>query len=125
VVLGILVAVFLDALVAQASAFVRQLPGSFADLQAWVAGLAIPDPLKNALLAWLDSIRLAALDFDISALVTPLLSTAGRLLDSFFTILVLPFFVFFLLAGRPGLQRSVEASSRTRDARTPGRSPGS
>jgi predicted PurR-regulated permease PerM len=101
-------AVFVDTVVKEASTFIAGLPEAFASLEDWVRTSNMPAGLQADVLAWLDSVRLAAQAFDYTRLVEPILGGLIAVLGSFFTILVLPFFLFYVLAGRPTISRSID-----------------
>ena len=101
-------AVFVDTVVKEASTFIAGLPEAFASLEDWVRTSNMPAGLQADVLAWLDSVRLAAQAFDYTRLVEPILGGLIAVLGSFFTILVLPFFLFYVLAGRPAISRSID-----------------
>lgn len=101
-------AIFIDTVLVQAAAFAKQLPAAFADIRSWIDGLSVNEALKADLLRWLDSIAAWFTAFDYTRLISPLIGGLFTLLGSFFTLLVLPFFIFYVLAGRPTIQRSVD-----------------
>ena len=102
-VLALLTVIFLDTVVSEATAFIEQLPAAFKSVEAWLASSSLPDAVKTDIQAWLDGVRNAVTSLDVTALVAPVLQGLVGLLGSFFTLLVLPFFIFYVLAGRPAI----------------------
>ncbi len=110
VVVALLVVAFLDVVVSQAAAFVASLPQAFANIEAWVVSLNLSPNIEQDLLSFIDSMEQSIASFDITALIEPLFDFAIAFLGAFFTIITLPFFMFYVLAGRPGLAQSVYRS---------------
>ena len=86
------------------------LPQAFANIEAWIVSLGLSANIQQDLLNFLDSMEQSIAGFDITALIEPLFDFAIAFLGAFFTIITLPFFMFYVLAGRPGLAQSVYRS---------------
>jgi predicted PurR-regulated permease PerM len=110
VVIGLLVVLFLDVVVTQAAAFVASLPQAFANIEAWVLTLGLNPNVQEDVLNGLDELQASIAGFDFTALLGPLFDFAVAFLGAFFTLITLPFFMFYVLAGRPGIARSVYQS---------------
>ncbi|HEX5828638.1 MAG TPA: AI-2E family transporter [Candidatus Limnocylindrales bacterium] len=106
-ILGALATLFLDTVISQAAAFAATLPEAFDQLEAWIAGSGLSDRAKEDLLALVASIESAVANVDATVVLQPILNGLIAVLGSFFTLLVLPFFLFFVLAGRPKLARDL------------------
>jgi predicted PurR-regulated permease PerM len=73
-----------------------------------LGGLAQPGPHRREdILNFLRSVEEAAASFDVTSLFDELLGGLFAILGSFFTLLTLPFFLFYVLAGRPTIARQV------------------
>ena len=107
VVVGAFAFLFLGTLAEQAAAFLVGLPDAFAQLEGWIVSLGLPPAIQEDVLRLVQSMETAVADFDITALFQPILAGVVALLGSFFTLITLPFFLFFVLAGRPALGRQV------------------
>lgn len=106
-IVGAIAVLFVDTIATQAAAFIAGLPAAFAQLETWVRSLGLPAGIEADVLGFLGSVEATAQGFDITALFEPLLEGLFAILGSFFTLLTLPFFLFFVLAGRPTLARQV------------------
>jgi predicted PurR-regulated permease PerM len=109
-VLVLLAKVFLETVINQAASLVAALPESFDHLRAWVASSGLGATVQADLTTWLDGVEKALLGLDLSVLVRPVFGILGNLVGSFFTLLALPFFLFYVLAGRPALTQAIDAS---------------
>jgi predicted PurR-regulated permease PerM len=89
------------------AAFIAGLPEAFAQLEAWVASLNLAPTVEEDILNFLRSVEEAAANFDVTSLFDELLGGLFAILGSFFTLLTLPFFLFYVLAGRPTIARQV------------------
>ena len=107
VLVGAFAFLFLGTLAEQAAAFLIGLPDAFAQLEGWIVSLGLPTAIQEDILRLVQSMETAVADVDITVLFQPILSGVVALLGSFFTLITLPFFLFFLLAGRPALGRQV------------------
>ncbi len=107
VLVGAFLFLFLGTLAEQAAAFLLGLPYAFAQLERWILSLGLPAAIQADLLRWIDTVEATLAELDITALFQPILAGVVALLGSFFTFITLPFFLFFLLAGRPALGRQV------------------
>ncbi len=105
-----LVIAFVGVVANQAAAFVASLPQALANVEAWVMTLGLAPDVEQDVLRFVDQIARSIASFDVTALFEPLLNATVAVLGSFFTLITLPFFMFYVLAGRPGLARSVYAS---------------
>jgi predicted PurR-regulated permease PerM len=110
VAIGLLVVLFVDVVVDQAAAFVASLPQAFANVEDWVTSLGLSPNVEEDLLAFIASIEQSIASFDVTALIAPLFDFAIAFLGAFFTLITLPFFMFYVLAGRPSLASSVYRS---------------
>jgi predicted PurR-regulated permease PerM len=110
VVVIVLIVAFLGVVVSQGAAFVQSLPQAFANIEAWVKTLGLAPNVEADIVAFVNSIEQTLAGFDVTALFAPLFNVAVTFLGSFFTLITLPFFMFYVLAGRPSLARSVYAS---------------
>jgi predicted PurR-regulated permease PerM len=106
-ILIVLARVFLDTVVTQFAAFIAGLPAAFEQIEAWVQTLGLNPSVEADVVAWLNSVEQNLASFNITLLFGPLLEGLATVLGSFFTLLTLPFFLFFVLAGRPVLARQV------------------
>src|SRR3954451_24762452 len=105
-----LVVAFLGVVTTQAAAFLQSLPEAFANIEAWVKTLGLAPNTEADILAFVASIEQTLANFDITALFAPLVNLGVAFLGSFFTLITLPFFMFYVLAGRPSLARSLYGS---------------
>ena len=108
-VLATLATLFLDTVVTQAAAFAEKLPQAFDQLETTIQSSGLSDRAKEDLLGLVTSIEQAIASFDVTTILQALLGGLAAILGSFFTLLTLPFFLFFVLAGRPKLARDVRA----------------
>ena len=112
ILLGLAIAaftiLFLETIVTQAAAFAASLPAAFAQLGDWIVSLGLPDAVEEDLLDFLASVESAVASFDYASLLGPILSGLLGLLGTLFSLLVLPFFLFFVLAGAPAIYRSIQ-----------------
>lgn len=106
-IVGAFAILFLETIATQAAAFIASLPEAFAQLETWVLTLGLPPSIEEDLVNFLDSIAAAFKSFDVTMLFEPILEGLFAILGSFFTLLTLPFFMFFVLAGRPVIGRQV------------------
>ena len=106
-ILAVLAGVFLETVLTQAAAFVAGLPQAFAEISAWILTLGLPAKVEEDLLTFMASLEAGVKAFDVTQLIAPLVDGMVAILGSFFTLLTLPFFLFFVLAGRPALARQV------------------
>jgi len=109
VVIALIIA-FVGVVASQAAAFVTALPQALANVEAWVKTLGLAPNVEEDILGFVNSIATSIANFDVTALFEPLLNATVAVLGSFFTLITLPFFMFYVLAGRPGLAKSVYAS---------------
>src|SRR3954453_6357941 len=110
VVISLIVA-FLGVVTSQAAAFLQSLPEAFANIEAWVKTLGLAPNTEADILAFVNNIEQTLASFDITALFAPLVNLGVAFLGSFFTLITLPFFMFYVLAGRPSLARSLYGSA--------------
>jgi predicted PurR-regulated permease PerM len=112
ILLGLAIAaftiLFLDTIVNQAAAFAASLPAALSQIGDWIIGLGLPAAVEEDILDFLASVESAAASFDYASLLGPLLSGLLGLLGTLFSLLVLPFFLFFVLAGAPTIYRSIQ-----------------
>src|SRR3954452_11605225 len=106
VVIALIVA-FLGVVTTQGAAFLQSLPEAFANIETWVKSLGLAPNVEADIVAFVNSIERSLAAFDVTALFEPLFNAAVAFLASFFTLITLPFFMFYVLAGRPSLARSV------------------
>jgi predicted PurR-regulated permease PerM len=106
----VLIVAFVGVVVSQAAAFVAALPQALANIEAWVRTLGLAPDVEEDILNFVNSVAQSLASFDVTALFEPLLNATVAVLGSFFTLITLPFFMFYVLAGRPGLAKSVYAS---------------
>jgi predicted PurR-regulated permease PerM len=109
-IIGAMAWLFLDTVISQATAFLRVIPSAFANLQTTITASGLSPVLRQDILDALDRVADGVLQFDYTSLLTPIVGGLFAILGSFFTLLVLPFFVFYVLSGRPGLARSLDDS---------------
>ena len=100
-VVGAFAFLFLGTLAEQAAAFLLGLPDAFSQLEGWIVSLGLPAAIQEDVLRLVQNMETAVADLDITALFQPILAGVVALLGSFFTLITLPFFLFFVLAGRP------------------------
>jgi predicted PurR-regulated permease PerM len=105
--LAALVELFVRTIVSQGAAFVASLPAAFEALRDSVTSSGLSPAAQGDLLAFLDDIAAGAMGFDLTALIAPFVGGLVGMLGTFFTLLVLPFFLFYVLADRPGLVGAV------------------
>jgi predicted PurR-regulated permease PerM len=101
---------FVGIVASQAAAFVAALPQALANVEAWVKTLGLAANVEEDVLTFINGIATSISNFDVTALFEPILNATVAVLGSFFTLITLPFFMFYVLAGRPGLAKSVYAS---------------
>ena len=104
VVLVLFAAIVFTAILEQGAAFVAQVPSALDQFEAWYATLDPDGPLAGVIGGFLAGIAEWAREFDVAAFVLGILETVFGLLGSAFTLLVLPFFLFFVLKDRPRLR---------------------
>ncbi len=109
VVIALIVA-FVGVVVTQSAAFVQSLPEAFNNIETWVKTLGLAPNVEADIVAFINSIEQSLAGFDVTALFAPLFNVAVTFLGSFFTLITLPFFMFYVLAGRPSLARSIYSS---------------
>jgi predicted PurR-regulated permease PerM len=115
-VIGLILAFLLDPVVTWMAA--RKVPRGIATLLTMVVFFAIVIFLiisfvgivEEDVLTFINGIATSISNFDVTALFEPILNATVAVLGSFFTLITLPFFMFYVLAGRPGLAKSVYAS---------------
>jgi predicted PurR-regulated permease PerM len=105
-----LIVAFVGVVVSQAAAFVAALPQALVNVESWVKTLGLSPNTEEDILNFINSIARSISSFDVTALFEPILNATVAVLGSFFTLITLPFFMFYVLAGRPGLAKSVYAS---------------
>lgn len=106
IVIALIIA-FVGVVASQAAAFVAALPQALANVEAWVKTLGLAPNVEEDVLNFINSIATSISSFDVTALFEPILNATVAVLGSFFTLITLPFFMFYVLAGRPGLAKSV------------------
>ena len=109
IVIALIIA-FVGVVASQAAAFVAALPQALANVEAWVKTLGLAPNVEEDVLNFINSIATSISNFDVTALFEPILNATVAVLGSFFTLITLPFFMFYVLAGRPGLAKSVYSS---------------
>ena len=102
-----LIVAFVGVVASQAAAFIAALPQALANVEAWVRTLGLAPSVEEDILGFVNSVAQSISNFDVTALFEPLLNATVAVLGSFFTLITLPFFMFYVLAGRPGLAKSV------------------
>jgi putative permease len=105
--LGALIELFMRTVIAQGTAFAASLPQAFATLRESITASSLSPALQEDLLGFLDDMAAGAAGFDVTALIAPVLGGLVGLLGTFFTLLVLPFFLFYILAERPRMVAAV------------------
>lgn len=106
-ILAVLGGVFLETVLVQAAAFIAGLPKAFAEISGWILTLGLPAKIEQDLVNFLASLEANVKSFDVTLLLAPLVDGMVAILGSFFTLLTLPFFLFFVLAGRPALGKQL------------------
>jgi predicted PurR-regulated permease PerM len=104
VVIILFAAIVFTAILEQGAAFVAQVPSALDQFEAWYATLDPDGPLAGILGGFFAGIAEWAREFDVAAFVLGILQTVFGLIGSAFTLLVLPFFLFFVLKDRPKLR---------------------
>jgi predicted PurR-regulated permease PerM len=104
VVVVLFAAIVFTAILEQGAAFVAQVPSVLDQIEAWYATLDPDGPLAGILGGFFAGIAEWAREFDVAAFVVGILETVFGLIGSAFTLLVLPFFLFFVLKDRPKLR---------------------
>jgi predicted PurR-regulated permease PerM len=107
VVVGVIAVLFVGTVTEQAAKFVANLPQAFQQLEDWVVSLNLSEQVTSDLVGFFNGIEQSIKSFDFASLIEPIVGAVVGILGSFFTLLTLPFFLFFLLAGRPALGRQV------------------
>ena len=106
----VLIVAFVGVVASQAAKFVASLPEAFANVEAWVLTLGLPPDTQDDIVRFINDIERSLASFDVTALFEPILNATVAVLGSFFTLITLPFFMFYVLAGRPSLSSSVYRS---------------
>ena len=104
VVVVLFAAIVVTAILEQGAAFVAEVPSVLDQIEAWYATLDPDGPLAGILGGFFAGIAEWAREFDVAAFVVGILETIFGLIGSAFTLLVLPFFLFFVLKDRPKLR---------------------
>ncbi len=104
VIVVLFAAIVFTAILEQGAAFVAQVPSVLDQIEAWYATLDPNGPLAGVLGGFFAGIAEWAREFDVAAFVLGILQTVFGLIGSAFTLLVLPFFLFFVLKDRPKLR---------------------
>lgn len=105
-----LIVAFVGVVASQAAAFVAALPQALVNVENWIRTLGLSPSTEEDILNFINGIAQSISNFDVTVLFEPLLNATVAVLGSFFTLITLPFFMFYVLAGRPGLAKSVYTS---------------
>jgi predicted PurR-regulated permease PerM len=88
-------------LIEQGTAFFAALPSIFAEIEDGLANANLPSWLQEAINTISTSLQNAAAGFDSSTLVLGLLQGLLGMVGFFFSLMLLPFFLFYLLKDQP------------------------
>ena len=103
----LVLAVVVGTIVREGAAFIGVTVEALMNIESWIAGLALPQPLRQALLEALAEVVSGVASIDLAALVGPIARALLGLLNSAVGTLTLAFFVFFVVKDRPKLARSL------------------
>lgn len=97
--LGLLLVTFI--LVEQGTAFVRSLPGLFEDAKAQLEALELPSWLEEGITAVATTIHTTLSNIDWGAWIIGFFQGLLGMVGLFFSFMLLPFFLFYLLKDQP------------------------
>jgi predicted PurR-regulated permease PerM len=105
VVLLFIVIVF-GAILEQGAAFIAGIPAAIQQIEDWYATTQLPAEVRAVLDSFFKGITDWASSFNMAAFVAEIVAAIFGLLGSFFSLMVLPFFLFFVLKDRPRLSNA-------------------
>jgi predicted PurR-regulated permease PerM len=105
VVFFFLVVVF-SAIIDQGAAFVAGIPAAISEIKDWYATAELPPEVRAVLDSFFLGISEWAANFNVAAFVADIAAAIFGLLGSFFSLMALPFFVFFVLKDRQRLSNA-------------------
>jgi predicted PurR-regulated permease PerM len=105
VVFFFLVVVF-SAIIEQGAAFIAGIPAAIQQIKDWYAIADLPPEIRAVLDSFFTGISEWAANFNVAAFVAGIAAAVFGLLGSFFTLMALPFFVFFVLKDRQKLSNA-------------------
>jgi predicted PurR-regulated permease PerM len=107
-VLGLAVLLFASivvvAILEQGAAFVKEIPTFLDQLTRWYTTADLPDNVRSVLDGFFLGIADWARTFNVAGFVLDVAKALFGLVGSFFSLMVLPFFLFFVLKDRPKLR---------------------
>ena len=113
-VLALAVLLFLvivvEAVIQQGAAFVSQVPGMIDRFSVWYASSDLPEQVRVVFEGIFQGVADWARTFDMAAFMANIVQAIFGLLGSVFTLMVLPFFLFYVLKDRPTLANAMWAS---------------
>ena len=103
----LVIAVIVGTVVREGAAFIGVTVEALMNIESWIAALALPEPLRLALLEAFADVVSSVASFDLAGLVGPIARALLGLLNSAVGTVTLAFFVFFVVKDRPKLARSL------------------
>jgi predicted PurR-regulated permease PerM len=94
------------AIVQQGAAFIAQVPSAIDQVKAWYATADLAPEVRAVLDSFFKGIADWAAGFNVAAFVADLVAAVLGFVGSFFTLMALPFFMFFVLKDRPKLSQA-------------------
>jgi predicted PurR-regulated permease PerM len=106
IVVFLFAAIVVSAIVEQGAAFIAGIPAAIQEIKDWYATSELPAEVRAVLDAFFGGIIDWAASFNVAAFVAEIAAALFGLLGSFFSLMVLPSFLFFVLKDRPRLSNA-------------------
>lgn len=100
------VVIVFGAIVQQGAAFIAQVPTAIDQITSWYATAQLAPEIHAVLDSFFKGISDWAAGFNVASFVAGIAKAVLGLVGSFFTVMVLPFFLFFVLKDRPKLSQA-------------------
>ncbi len=103
IALFLFAAIVVSAIVEQGALFIAGIPAAIEQIKEWYTSTELPAEVRAVLDSFFAGISDWAASFNVAAFVANVAAALFGLLGSFFSLMVLPFFLFFVLKDRPKL----------------------
>jgi predicted PurR-regulated permease PerM len=106
VVVILFIVIVFGAIIEQGAAFIAGIPATIELITDWYATADLAPEIRAVLDAFFAGITAWAAEFNVAAFVAEIAASILGLAGSFFTLMALPFFLFFVLKDRPKLSNA-------------------
>jgi predicted PurR-regulated permease PerM len=103
IVIFLFLALVLGAIVKQGAEFIATVPSAIDQIEAWYTTAALAPEVRDVLDSFFKGIADWAASFNVAEFVADLVAAVLGFVGSFFTLMAIPFFMFFVLKDRPKL----------------------